>query len=104
MDIKTEIEAATGEPVAIAAFTEAETPTLPFIVITPTRETQGSDIKPSELMAHSYTIERYTESPDESAALTAWLDNLGADYTYSISFVSSDEMFEQIYELTIYEN
>ena len=103
-DIKAEIEETTKEPVAYVAFTEADTPTLPFIVITPSRETQGSDIKPSELMAHSYTIERYTESPDESAALVGWLDSTGADYTYSMSFVSSDDMYEQIYELTIYEN
>ena len=101
MTIKEWLEQA-GEPVARTAFTPADAPRLPFIVFLDTEEVEGAD-HVNGIVRHSLIVERYSEDGEPNPALDELFlagspfEDKALHWSYDQEWVSSDEMFEEIY-------
>lgn len=96
-DIKAWLEKA-GEPVSNTAWIPGYEPDLPYIIYTDTVIRSGGD-GINLRTDHILTIERYSEDGDENAALSALIEGAGIPYEHSLTWISGDDFFQEIYDL-----
>jgi hypothetical protein len=96
-DIKAWLETA-GEPVAETCFPPGEAKVLPYICFLDSVERTGGDMK-NLLTRHSLTVERYSRTADDNAALEALFDAGAIPYTKDRQWLSDEECYLTTYDL-----
>ena len=97
MDIKKWLETA-GEPVAETCFLPDEAPPLPYIVFLDHTARSGADMR-NLIRTHSVTVERYSNTTDDNAALEALFDTCTIKYTKYRQWLKSENCYMTVYDL-----
>lgn len=96
-DVKAWLKTA-GEPVADTCFPPGEAPARPYVVFLDTVKRDGADLK-NMLCRHSLTVERYSDTAGDNAALEALFDEKGITYTKDKQWLSDEECYLTTYDL-----
>lgn len=97
LDIKSWLETA-GEPAADTCFPPDEAPSLPYVIYLDTIQCSGGDMQ-NMIKTHSLTIERYSETSEDNAALEALFDTEAIKYKKEKQWLHDEECYMTIYDL-----
>lgn len=97
MLIKAWLEAA-GEPVAEICFPPGEAPELPYIVFLDTVSRGGGDLR-NLMQRHSLTVERYSGTDDDNAALESLFDAKALEYEKTRQWLGDEGCYMTTYDL-----
>jgi len=97
LDIKAWLETA-GEPAAETCFPPGEAPNPPYLVFLDSVERRGGDLR-NLLRRHSLTVERYSGTNSDNAALEALFDAQAIKYTKDKQWLGDMECYLTTYDL-----
>lgn len=101
LDVKAWLEQA-GEPVADTSFLPDDLVTLPYICFLDKQQCEGADLK-KDLINHSLTVERYSETSNDNEALEKLFDDKNIKYMKERLWLPDQFEFETIYNFDLLE-